>query len=487
MSSSSFVLSDGRKPRIGILCLSPIPDDPRVRRQGDLLTQDGWEVVAIGLPGHLSSMPTWTCLAIGDVGPSMPVSGSSGFDDETGYRKRIGRLRQAMRAPVSEGGGLRNVFAVIGDLVLRDPAALLWVIAKLPGMLARRVKRALGAAIPFPAVVRRQLQRARRVIEIARLSVQPTYGREVYWRLNDRFSRILELARPHKVDFWLANDWTTLPIAMRLAAEQGVSYGYDTHELAVDEYAQSALWRMSQRPVIAAVEKDGIAGAAFATCVSDGIADRLAEVYKLPVRPAVIRNTPMYSRQSFRATGARIDVLYHGVVAPGRGLEACIRSVALWRPEFHLTVRGPADPSYLAGLQKIAVKAGVVGRVIFDEPVPMTELVARAADFDVGLFALPDHSLQNVYVLPNKFFEYTMAGLALCVSDLPEMTRLLRRHDLGELIEAVTPEAIAAAVNRLDRPAIDRFKMNALAAAQELNWQAEGRKLLEACAANLRR
>ncbi len=33
------------------------PDDPRVRRQGDLLTEAGWQVVAIGLPGARSSQP----------------------------------------------------------------------------------------------------------------------------------------------------------------------------------------------------------------------------------------------------------------------------------------------------------------------------------------------------------------------------------------------------------------------------------------------
>jgi hypothetical protein len=50
----------------------------------------------------------------------------------------------------------------------------------------------------------------------------------------------------------------------------------------------------------------------------------------------------------------------------------------------------------------------------------------------------------------------------------------------------VTPEAIAVAVNRLDRRSIDRFKRNALVAARELNWQSEGRKLVDACAASLR-
>jgi hypothetical protein len=66
-----------------------------------------------------------------------------------------------------------------------------------------------------------------------------------------------------------------------------------------------------------------------------------------------------------------------------------------------------------------------------------------------------------------------MAGLALCLSDLAEMSALLRRYRLGVLIPNVTPKAIAAAINSLTPEAIDTFKQNALVAAQELNWERE--------------
>mgnify|MGYP000852568302 CR=1 FL=1 len=427
-----------QKPRIGILCISAIPDDPRVRRQGDLLTEAGWDVVAIGLRGARSAMPDWTCLAI---------------------EEQPGSISDAHR---ELGESLPSAQHKVRRFVTSRPA--MHNVARIAGRVTRGLRRA---------------------VEITRLWHDPTYAETIYWRMSPRFKLMFDLASRHRVDFWLANDWMTLPIVRQLAAEQGVRYGYDTHELAVDEHAQSRLWRFGQRPVIAAIEAAGIRGAAFVTCVSDGIADRLAEVHGLPQRPTIIRNMPMYSALPFRATGETVEVLYHGAVFAGRGLEACIRSVALWRPEFRLTIRGPSHPDYLDTLRQECMAAGVSERVIFDEPVPMTDMVARAASFDVGLFALPDHSLQNVYVLPNKFFEYTMAGLALCVSDLPEMTRLLKRHDLGTLIAAVTPDAIAEAVNQLDRASIDRFKQNALLAAKELNWQAEGRKLLEACAASI--
>ena len=324
------------------------------------------------------------------------------------------------------------------------------------------------------------VRRVRRAKDIALVYVNPKHAEATYWTLNDVFESLYELARGERADIWLANDWTALPIAQRLAAEQGVPYAYDTHELAVGEYAHRLRWRLLQRPVIAAIEQRGIAGSALTSCVSQGIADRLQQVYSLPEAPLLIRNMPHYQALPHRRAGKAIEVLYHGVVNEGRGLEACIDSVALWRPEFRLTIRGPGPADYLTALGERIEAAGLDGRVVLAPPVAMIDLVKEAAHFDIGLFALPGHSQQNVHVLPNKFFEYAMAGLALCVSDLPEMAALLRQHDLGRLIPAVTPQAIADAINGFDRAGIDACKVHALEAAKVLNWEAEADRFFAA-------
>ena len=277
-----------------------------------------------------------------------------------------------------------------------------------------------------------------------------------------------------------------LPIARQLSEQQGVPYVYDTHELAVHEYAHRWLWLMFQRPLVAAVEREGITGAALSSCVSSGIADFLQSYHGLPQRPMVVRNLPRYEAHPFRPCGEMIEVLYHGVVSPGRGLEACIESVASWQPGFRLTIRGPASESYRTELLGRAKAARVADRVLLAPPVPMVDLVREAARFDIGLFALPDHSRQNNLALPNKFFEYMMAGLALCISDLPEMSALLRHYDLGRLIPAVTPDAIAAAINAFDRAAVGHYKVRALEAARTLNWETEGELYFHAVAEALR-
>jgi glycosyltransferase involved in cell wall biosynthesis len=443
------------KRRIGIISLSIIPDDPRVRKQGDLLANAGWEVVAIGLPGHRSYLPAWRCVAVDE---DLAIAA------DPDYRLRASALLLALRDAMngqaaSRLGACRKVAAHAALLTIKDPAAALW-IARLA---AARLFRSLAWLLAATG------------------TMTPAAAEHMYWTVNVRFRQLYSTARRERVDLWLANDWTSVPIVRRLAVEQGVPFGYDTHELAVDEYAERWGWRLLRRPFIAAIERTALREAAFVSCVSEGIARRLMEFYQLSRAPLVICNTPSYQSIQFRPTGEQIRVLYHGLVSPGRGLEACIESVHRWRPEFVLTIRGPANPEYLTHLIELTREHGIAHRVTFAQAVPLVDLVRRAAEHDVGLFALPDHSLQNVHVLPNKFFEYMMAGLALCVSDLPEMARILKTHCLGVLIDAVTPEAIAAAINQMNRAAIDTYKRSVLAAARQFNWENEGQLLLKAC------
>lgn len=436
-----------RALRIGLISVSAIADDPRVRRQGDLFWERGWSVVAVGLSGARSKSPEWLCLEVPATDEDMAGTTVDSVHEPREHASNpVSPIRPEKSAPQLS--------------------------------LALRMWRTLPA--PLRSTLRSPARSVLRLADIASVYLREKRATASYWRLNDRYALIYRLAKDQTADIWLANDWSALPIVQQLAAGQGVPYAYDTHELAIDEYAQRWRWRLIHRPVIAAVERMGIAGAATTSCVSQGIADRLQQVYGLPEKPLLIRNMPHYQAFPHRPCGEAIEVLYHGVVYEGRGLEACIDSVALWRPEFRLTIRGPAPADYLAALRTRIEAAGLGDRVVLAPPVPMIDLVNEAARFDIGLFALPGHSQQNVHVLPNKFFEYTMAGLALCVSDLPEMTALLQQHDLGRLIPEVTPQAIAAAINGFDRPAIDTCKGHALEAAKVLNWEAEADRFFAA-------
>ncbi|QFU15920.1 glycosyltransferase [Microvirga thermotolerans] len=467
-----------RKLSIGIIALSQIPDDPRVRRQGDAFTRAGWDVVGIGLAGSKSSPPSWPIRDETDLPLPAPV----GQVEEN----KSDPLPKFLPDGLTTGQKLIRLATAPDQLYFavrkRACAVAVKLGLKSPDIAAivRRTARVTGLSWTRRQTLRR-LGQVRYVLRMQAPRLLPHTAESAFWRLNSRFDDLYRLGMEHRPDIWLANDWTALPIARRLARQSGAILVYDTHELAADEYTERLQWRLLHRPVTVAIEGDCMKEAQLVTCVSDGIADRLQELYGLKKRPIVIRNTPSYQEMPFRPVGERIEVLYHGIVSPGRGLEACIASVAKWRPEFRLTIRGPVSPEYRSHLEARIAENRVGDRVRLVPPVPMTDLVREANAFDIGLFALPDHSRHNRFALPNKFFEYTMAGLALCVSDLPEMARLLKQYDLGVLFAGMEPETIAAAINSFNRESIEHHKRRSLEAARDLNWQKESETLISLC------
>ncbi|HOT80614.1 MAG TPA: hypothetical protein PKY13_11535, partial [Microthrixaceae bacterium] len=82
------------------------------------------------------------------------------------------------------------------------------------------------------------------------------------------------------------------------------------------------------------------------------------------------------------------------------------------------------------------------------------------------------------FSMPNKLFEYVMAGLAVVTSDLPDMAEIIDVHGVGATM-APTPDGIAAALASFDRDRIDRCKAHAVVAAEALCWERERERLVE--------
>lgn len=307
--------------------------------------------------------------------------------------------------------------------------------------------------------------------------IAPWAAKSLYWlSLTRRQARdALFASRP---DLVIAVDWKTLPIALAARDRLGCRVIYDSHELASSEFEDSSMaWRLLGRRHVQEIERCAIARVDGVVTVSDGLADQLQALYRLPHRPVVVRNIPDTQPAAFRPTGDRISVLYQGLIAPHRGLEATIASVRDWQTDRSLLIRGFGQPAYMAQLRALVAAQGVEERIAFEPAVPPDAIVRTARSSDIGIFALPGQSAQRRFALPNKMFEYMASGLALVVSDLPEMRRMVTAQACGTVIPEVSRSAIAAAINGLDRGTIDRHKQASLDAASGLSFRAEFAKM----------
>ncbi len=294
--------------------------------------------------------------------------------------------------------------------------------------------------------------------------------------------QVLRVARANmdlRPDMVIAHDYHTADVGYALAKEFKAKFSIDCHEYAVMQYSNDPNWVRWSQPVIRTVQNHYLQRADLVTVVGAGIAELIAAESELQRPPIVIRNVPFSDPQKFRPVGQKIKVLYHGDLSRPREIDMAIKSLPKWRPEFELVLRGGGDVAYIADLKRLADSLGVAERVSFEPAVPFNKIVSSANSADIGYFAYSAYSPQIQYALPNKFFEYVMAGLAICVSDLQEVGRLVKHYGLGSLIPLHTPESIADTINSFTRDSIETHKKAAIAASKELCWESEREALIQ--------
>jgi hypothetical protein len=110
--------------------------------------------------------------------------------------------------------------------------------------------------------------------------------------------------------------------------------------------------------------------------------------------------------------------------------------------------------------------------------VPPEEIVSTLVKYDIGISVIPSQPLSYKYSLPNKFFEYIAAGLAVVIGPSPEMARFVQRYDLGAIAADFEAKSLANTVKKLSADDINQMKRNSLKAAQSLNADVEMGKLM---------
>lgn len=278
-----------------------------------------------------------------------------------------------------------------------------------------------------------------------------------------------------------SNDLDTLPAGWLLKQRLGIPLIYDAHEVYPEQlpvHMRTDRWHIfyTRLEEILAPQSDG------RLTVCDAIGEYFAQRYGTPGF-VTLRNVPSLTlqppqQQVFAPRTGRRRLIYHGAYAPYRGLEEIIRAAALLKGA-DFVFRGIG--AHEATLRALVEKMDLQDRITFSPPVAVDDLVAAASDCDIGLNPFVDVCLNTHFALPNKFFEYMMAGLALGSSDLIEMRRLTQELDVGVLFPSLAPDAIAEVLDGLlSRPAeLDATRERAWSAArQRFNWEAEQEGLL---------
>lgn len=296
---------------------------------------------------------------------------------------------------------------------------------------------------------------------------------ESYYWCQQQVELCLQLLRGRAFDLVIANDVSSLPLALKLSGNAPVLI--DSHEYSPREFEDKWLWRRLFAPHADYLCRRYLSQAARMTTVCQGISSEYQRVYHVP--STVVHNAPiLQDLQPVPVEGGHIRLIHHGAAIRSRHLEVMIDMVAFLDERFTLDFMLVAsDERYLDELKS---RVRHEPRIRFLDPVPMPDICKALNNYDLGVFLLPPVNFNYHYALPNKFFEFVQARLGIAIGPSPEMVSLLEKYKLGVVASSFQPEALADSLNALSAEEVMGFKLASHAAAHELSYAHDGAVLM---------
>jgi len=298
----------------------------------------------------------------------------------------------------------------------------------------------------------------------------------------------LEKAVDIDADVYHAHDLYALDIGVVAARRTGAFCIYDSHELWTALLKQYWGIRYLRRLFYWMRERFLIRESDVVITVSDSIAELLRKKYRLGY-VEVVRNVPLLKENSstkdlrqFLSIARDQKIIVHiGGITKARGIQHVIEAMKL---NEHLVLvcigAGFIDDPYLMKLKTLASEAGVSDRVHFLPYMKLDEMIAYTSSGDIGLCTILPTTRSYRLSLPNKLFDYFLAGLPVVASDIPEIAALVRKYDVGITVSPNDSVALSQALKELvdDSSTYLRMKQNTARALEENNWAIESRKLI---------
>lgn len=298
----------------------------------------------------------------------------------------------------------------------------------------------------------------------------------VLFYLTFSYQLIFELINT-KADIFFAEDLYTLPFVTIIAKMKGAKVYYNSRELYA--YIGGLTKRPFLQGLVRMIEKFFIHRVDLVMTTGEMDSEFIEKYYDIK-NTLVIRNIPLLTfpthivdfRKMFNIPIKNKILLYQGVIQGGRGIPVILKALSKIN-SVSLVLLGDGEKKN--NFIKLAGELGIDERVHFVGTISQDGLINYTAGGDIGLSLIENISVSYYHALPNKLFEYIMAGLPVISSDLPQMKRIVENYKVGEVVDINDIGGIVSAINKLiDNAALmDLYKSNCVSAAKELNWQEE--------------
>jgi glycosyltransferase involved in cell wall biosynthesis len=296
-----------------------------------------------------------------------------------------------------------------------------------------------------------------------------------------------------QADLYVAHYPAALPAAAIAARRSGGVYAFDAEDFHLGEF-EDGPGASLRRDVLMHLEGRYLAGCAYVTAASPGIADAYAATYGIQ-RPTVVLNVfpkstaPNKPSAKGVATPGPSVYWFSQTIGPGRGLEGAVRAISMATSRPHLYLRGTPTAHFEERLCRLAAELGVEAQLHLLPPAPPSQLQHLAATYDVGLSAEPGFTKNNRIALGNKLFSFLLAGVPIVASAIPSHCDLA--VECKGAVHLYAPDDSSAMARALDgiltnETALSRARESAFIKGQtRFNWEVERTRVINVVSVSL--
>ncbi|HLP55161.1 MAG TPA: glycosyltransferase [Fluviicola sp.] len=279
-----------------------------------------------------------------------------------------------------------------------------------------------------------------------------------------------------KSQLLLSNDLDTLLPNKLVSGLKNIPLVYDSHEYFTE--VPELLDRPKVRRVWERIEQYCFPKLKTVYTVNRSIADKYEQKYHVPVN--VVRNvSPLWRPEVVPPKSElgipenkRLLIMQGAGLNIHRGIEEAIAMMHHLNDAVLMLV---GDGDIIPAMKQRVEAEKLTDIVLFFGKRPYAELMFFTFHADLGLSLDQPTNPNYEFSLPNKVFDYMHAGTPVVCSNVVEVARLVKQHDLGLVLDDYTPQHMADEIGNLlsDTERMQQLKANCEKAALVENWEKE--------------
>lgn len=279
-----------------------------------------------------------------------------------------------------------------------------------------------------------------------------------------------------KCDVLVSNDLDTL-LANHMAKKfkRNCTLVYDSHEYftevpeLINRPSVQRIWLRIERWIFPQLKQ--------VYTVNDSIAKIYSDLYQKDIK--VVRNISQKWKPENIQSKQELDIpenvpliiLQGAGINVDRGAEEAVE--AMQEVDAVLMIVGDGD--VVSQLKDRVQELHLESKVRFYGRRPYMEMMQFTYHADLGLTLDKDTNPNYKFSLPNKVFDYMHAGTPIVATNIIEVANVIRKNDIGVVLETFTPATLAAALREIinDPQRLQAMKTNCATAAETENWENE--------------